>query len=206
MATVVRESELVGSAEFFEPTLALVKPNISTDPFDFDESENAFRTLGLDAVEDQPVFVEFQDACCEASDTLPPTQFICRAIFTAVRQRVQEEGKLKDVYAGLKEVVGDIEKHADKDDTAVIILHRVVGGLALHTFSTENEEICIWKQDPEDQVDDEDDLKAYGRGEIILPAFFRGNYASFKNGKEFERHIFIPDDEPIQLPRIHHDD
>lgn len=203
MATVMRKSELVWPAEYFEPTLTLVKPKISPDPFDFDEAENAFRTLGLDAIEEQPVFVEFQDAY---NKPIEPTQFISRAIFTAVRQRVQDERKLKDVYAGLKEVVGDIEKHADKSDTAVIILHRVVGGLALHTFSTENEEVCIWKQVSDEQADGDDDLKEYGRGEIVLPAIFEGNYKSFKDGRAFERHIFIPDDEVIQFPRIHHDD
>lgn len=199
----MRECEPVGPAESFEPTLTLVKSKLSPEPFDFYEAEKASKTLGLDTVEDQPVFVEFLDAYNEAER---PTQFICRAIFTAVRQRVQNESRLKDVYSGLKEVVGDIEKHADKADTAVIILHREMGGLALHTFSTENEEVCVWKQVSDEQADGDDDLKEYGRGEIILPAFFEGNYKSFKDGRVFERHIFIPDDEAIQLPRIHPDD
>lgn len=201
MATVLRECELTPSAEHFEPTLAMVKPNISRDPFDFDEAENAFRTLGLDTVEEQPVFVEFQDAY---DKPIEPAQFICRAIFTAVRQRVQKEGKLNNVYAGLKEVADDIEKHANKDD-AIIILHRVVGGLALHMFSTENEKVCIWKQESDEQADD--GLKTYGRGETMLgEVYFKGNYASFKDGRAFERHILIPDDEAIQPPRIHRDD
>ena len=200
----MRECEPVGPAESFGPTLTLVESQISPGPFDFDEAENAFRTLGMDAVEEQPVFVEFKDAY---NKPIKPAQFISRAIFTAVRQRVQDEGRLRDVYDGLKEVVDDIEKHADKAEPAVIILHRVVGGLALHTFSTENEEVCIWKQDSDEQADD-DFLKTYGRGETMLGGvYFKGNYASFedKDSRAFERHIFIPDDEAIQL-RIHHDD
>ena len=205
MATVMREYEPVGPPESFGPTLTLVESKTSPNPFDFDEAENAFRTLGLDAVEEQPVFVEFQDAY---NKPIKPAQFISRAIFTAVRQRVQDEGKLRDVYDGLKEVVDDIEKHADKSD-AVIILHRVVGGLALHAFSTETEKVCIWKQGSDEYDSGDDDWKEYGNGETMLGGvYFKGNYASFKDkdSRAFERHIFIPDDEAIQLPRIHHDD
>jgi len=148
----------------------------------------------LGEVEAPPVIVDFSDV---RTRTDYPIWAICQAIRSAVQPTVSSE-KLEVVYTGVKEIVGDVEKHADSSDIMAMILHRVIGGIGLHTFSTKDklkEHVDAWGEDPDHN----------GFGEPILEGLFGDDYKSIQDGEVFERHLFIRDGEvDQQFPRIHH--
>jgi len=157
--------------------MAINSTELIRQPVEFDLGE----------VEAPPVIVDFSDICTQ---TDYPTWAICQAIRNAVKPIVPGK-KLEVVYTGVKEIVGDVEKHADNSDTMTVILHREVGGIALHTFSTEDKSkkhVDEWGEDPYHN----------GLGEPILEGLFGDDYRSMQDGEVFERHLFIRDTEVNQ--------
>ncbi len=170
-----------------------IEKEIAPATFDFDEAEEAF--INLDEVENRPVILGYNDFCAESDF---PVWFACQSIHAAVKPVVSDEKRLKKIYIGLKEIMGDIEKHADKSDTAVVILHREIGGVALHTFCVEDME-----KDHTDRWGEDPDHNSFG--ELTLKDSFGEDYTSRKDGDVFERHLFIwEDEESRQFPKIKH--
>lgn len=165
--------------------------------FDFEAAEQSLVSDNLDEVDRLPVIIDYNELCSEDEY---PARFACKAIHETIKPIIKDEGRRERIYIGIKEMLGDMEKHADRSDTAIIILHREIGGIALHTYSKEdNSEVYIdeWGEDPYHN----------GLGEPILDGIFGDDYHSEMDGDVFVRHLFVWEDGDCrQFSKIHHDD
>ncbi len=139
------------------------------------------------------VAYDFDDVCTQTDNPVGETR-------TDIMERIcQNDGiDLAKSEVGVAETAKDVLIYGEESNPRIVILSSEMGGVAIHSFSVEDEEkvhIDKWGDDPDHN----------GFGEQMLECMFGEDYTSFKDGDVFERHFFIKCDGAEQeYPRIQH--